>query len=69
MSKSIFIAKTTFEALEVTHASTNGNDFVFKRKLVLAVIQLKHFLTIALNTDLISEACKDFSGEINVVLK
>lgn len=51
------------------HASTSENNVLFKRKTALTFVELKHFKMIALKDDLISEACRDSSGENDAILK
>lgn len=49
------------------HDSTNEKDIIFKRKIALEFIELKHFKTIALNGGAILEACKYFDVENDVL--
>lgn len=51
------------------HSSTSENDLIFKRKLLLVLIELKHFKATSLNEGLNFEACTDSGGEYDVILK
>lgn len=55
--------------MEVTLVSTSENDIIFKSKIILPLIELKCFKTIALNNDLILEAGIDSNDKSDVKRK
>lgn len=64
-----FQQKWQMVQMEVTLVSTSENDIIFKSKIILPLIELKCFKTIALNNDLILEAGIDSSDESDLKRK